>query len=462
MNKNPFHGSFPLPRPLQELSAVFTSAGFSSWLVGGAVRDRLMGKKADDWDVASDARPEDTLKLFPRCIPTGLQHGTVTVLFKGHSIEVTTLRTESAYSDGRHPDRVSWTTEIEEDLSRRDFTINAMAINLKDASLVDPFGGREDIKKNLIRCVGSPAERFCEDALRLLRAVRFASRLDFTIEPETFSAIAPLASRLSMVSIERIQSEFSKMLQSDVPSRALQILADTGLLAIFLPELDACRGVEQKGRHAFDVFTHLILAVDACPKERLDLRLAALLHDIGKPASRALDERGDWTFHRHEETGRRMAKDILSRLRYPNSIVDTVTHLVGEHMFHYEDDWSDAAVRRFIRRVGRKNIEDLFVLRRADMYATRKERPADTALMPFLSRIEAEDARGSAISLKDLAVNGKDLAAAGIVKGPWMGRILSELLECVTDSPDMNNREALLNLALRLDERRKKSQDAIL
>ena len=458
MNKNPFRKDLPLPRPLQELSAVFSAAGFSSWLVGGAVRDRLLGGTADDWDVASDARPEETLKLFPRCIPTGLQHGTITVLFKGHPIEVTTLRTESDYSDGRHPDKVSWTANIEEDRSRRDFTINAMVIDLKDGRLIDPFGGRVDIKNRLIRCVGNPAERFGEDALRLLRAVRFSSRLDFAIEPETYAALSPLAPRLALVSIERVQSEFSKMLQSEVPSRALRTLVDTSLLEVFLPELAACTGVEQKGRHAFDVFTHLALAADACPKERLDLRLAALFHDIGKPPVRALDERGDWTFHRHEEIGARMAKDILTRMRYPNSVIEKVTHLVAEHMFNYGDDWTDAAVRRFIRRVGREHIDDLFALRRADMYATRKERPADTALLPFLLRIEAEDARGSALTLKDLAINGRDLASAGIAAGPWMGRILNELLECVTDSPDMNNRESLLELARRLDERRMQSQ----
>ncbi len=434
---------------------MFKEKGFNLWLVGGAVRDMLLGRKNEDWDLASDASPEKIMAIFPRCIPTGLQHGTVTVLFKGNSYEITTLRIDGDYTDHRRPNSVLWTSDIQQDLARRDFTINAMAISLPDKNLLDPFMGQKDLALGLIRAVGRPTERFNEDALRLLRAFRFSAQLDFQIERQTLKAIPALATNLKYVSIERIQQEFSKILLAKSPGKTLEGLATFGLLNTFLPELEQCRGVEQRNRHRFDVFTHTVLATEAIQPIRLDLRLAALLHDIGKPACRAKSSSGSWTFYKHDEVSARMAKDILIRLRYSNAIIDKVVHLIREHMFFYEESWSDAALRRFIQRVGLEHLEDLFALRYADAYAIRALPLKTDPLKDLKARILNELKNNNALSLKDLAVNGEDLAKVGIEKGPWMGRVLQLLLETVIDSPEMNTEKALIKVAKELDRRKK-------
>ncbi|MDR3356889.1 MAG: CCA tRNA nucleotidyltransferase [Spirochaetaceae bacterium] len=444
-----------VPPLLRELAAVFNAHGKQVFLVGGAVRDTLRGAKSADWDLASDALPADVMRIFPGVIPTGIKHGTVTVRYKKHSIEVTALRADGGYTDGRHPDSVSCASSIEEDLARRDFTINAVAAVLPEGRVIDPFGGRADIEKKLIRCVGRAADRLNEDGLRALRAFRFASQLGFDIDGELLSAIKERPAMVNPVSMERVKAEFDKIVASGKPSAALLYMERCGLLELLMPELFLCRGVEQKGRHRFDVLTHSLLACDYAAGRgyRRTVRLAALFHDLGKPAAAKRGDDGVWTFHNHETLSADITRAIMTRLRYPNAEIDETTHLVREHMFNYTDDWSAGAVRRFLRRVGVENIAPLFDLRRADSFASSGKEPPPELLLDFRDRIASVLEAGRALSLKDLAVNGRDLLAAGIQGGKSMGLILNSLLEAVLEDPEMNSRGKLLEMAKKLYDR---------
>ncbi|GHU61081.1 HDIG domain-containing protein [Spirochaetia bacterium] len=440
---------------LKEVAAIFTGVGKQAFLVGGAVRDLYLGKKAQDWDLATDARPEEVTSLFRRVIPTGIKHGTVTVRYKGYSLEVTTFRTESSYSDGRRPDHIEYASTIEEDLSRRDLTMNAIALALPGGERVDPFKGLEDIKARLIRCVGNPEERFSEDGLRPLRALRLAAQLGFTVDEATLAAIPGALPTTAKVSPERIRDELDKTIGSPKPSAAFLPMEKTGLMGLVLPELAACRGIDQKGFHRFDVLDHSLLACDYAAREGFpqELRLAALFHDIGKPAVRKPDESGVWTFYQHEKVSAYMARNIGLRFRYPNAVIDRMVHLIAEHMFHYEDAWTDAAVRRFIIRVGEENLDDIYALRQCDAYATTGIEPEPSILAPLVSRIDGILARGHSLSLKDLAISGMDLIAMEIAPGKRIGIILGELLETVLDDPELNTREKLLEIAEKLNRR---------
>ena len=451
---------FPVPDILKEVSTVFHTAGFSVYLVGGAVRDFLLQKEASDWDIATDARPADVMKLFRRTIPTGIEHGTVTIIYKKKHIECTTFRTEADYSDGRHPTAVAYTASIEEDLSRRDFTMNAIAISLPDGAVIDPFGGREDIRQKCIKTVGNPIDRFLEDGLRPVRAVRFAAQLSFTIDDSTLQAIPQTLHITQKISIERFREEFSKMLICEVPLPGLQLLESTGLLTLFIPELAECRGVEQGGYHHFDVLDHSFLVCNACPAgaDNLHIRLAGLFHDIGKPAVRKEAADGSCTFYRHEAVSEKLTRTIMRRLKYSNSEIEKTAHLVAQHMFHYEPAWTDAAVRRFIVRVGKENISDLFALRYADVFGLTGSYGEPSFLAEFTARIDAILQADGAYSIKDLAVNGNDLIAAGIPAGRILGLILHDLLETVLDDPAQNTREQLLRIAAALYERIKRFQ----
>jgi len=427
--------------------------------VGGAVRDMLRSKKIHDWDIATDAAPEEVTAIIKaakgKVIPTGIKHGTVTVFYKKHNAEVTTFRTETGYSDGRRPDKVEYTSSIEEDLSRRDFTMNAIAMRLPGGEIVDPFDGTKDIKNKIIRCVGNASQRFNEDGLRTLRAVRFAAQLGFEIEENTLTAIPNALSVSAKVSHERVRDELDKILASPLPSRAFRLMEKTGLLHLFLEELAVCRGIEQKGFHQFDVLDHSLLACDYAAQNSYSqtLRLAALLHDVGKPSVRKLDERSSvWTFYRHEEVSCKIAQKILGRLRYPNTTTDNVCHLIKEHMFHYTDEWSDAAVRRFIARIGEPNLEDIYRLRRADAYAFSGKEADSSSLLQLTDRVKKILASGRAFTVKDLAVSGNDLISIDIPSGKRMGIILNELLETVLDDPAQNTREKLLEIAGKLNE----------
>lgn len=453
-----------IPDELKKMNEIFSQNGFEAYLVGGAVRDMLLGKKADDWDVTTNAKPEEVMKIFRRVIPTGIDHGTVTVHFSGQEIEVTTFRTESDYSDGRHPDKVEYAGHIEEDLSRRDFTMNAIAASLEDGHIVDPYGGVEDLKKGIIRTVGIPHERFMEDGLRPVRALRFASKLQFSIEKDTYSEIFEenVQKKIASISVERFRDELMKMMASPKPSVGLKMMEETGVLKIFMDELSVCRGCIQKddrGYHIFDVMDHNIYACDGAPKEKPLLRLAAFLHDCGKPASkveRTVEGHKINNFYNHEKYSVEIARSLMTKLKFSNAEIDYVCHLIENHMFHYESSWSDAAVRRFIVRVGLDSFDDLIDLRLADMYGkynadVRLHNSAGCAnLVELTDRVKALAAQSCALSLKDLKVNGKDLIAEGIPADKKLGKILNELFQTVLDDPEMNDREKLLKLAKKL------------
>src|SRR5574344_795723 len=457
-----------IPQDLQKVNDIFIAHHFKAYLVGGAVRDTILGKEMHDWDLATNATPEQVMSFFHHVIPTGIAHGTVTIHIFGHEIETTTFRTEAGYSDGRHPDSVKYAATIEEDLSRRDFTMNAIAADLSTGELVDPFHGQKDIQNKVIRTVGNPLDRFNEDGLRPVRAVRFAGQLGFSIEQATLSSLSNPAvlKKTSGISIERFRDELTKILLSKKPSISLKLLEQTGIMNIFMPEFTVCRGCLQadaRGFHEFDVADHLFYACDGAENFKeteiadnlLIVRTAALLHDIGKPASRTTEM---WQgheiihFHGHETAGASIAKKILTRLRFPTAFIDTVAHLVKEHMFYYEPVWSDAAVRRFIVRIGKDNLENLFAVRIADIYGMHNVpvvagSPTQLNLAELQSRIDKVTAEKSALSLKDLTVNGKDLITLGVPAGKILGEILNELLETVLDSPEMNDKEKLLSLA---------------
>lgn len=470
--------TIPIPEILQRINKIFTQNGYEAFLVGGAVRDLILGKEISDYDIATNAKPEDVIRIFHKVIPTGIAHGTVTILFMGQSIEATTYRIEKDYTDGRHPDKVEYASKIEEDLSRRDFTMNAIAASLADGSIVDPFGGQIDIQQKTIRTVGNPLERFSEDGLRPVRALRFAAQLGFEIEPETLKAI-PVTNHITKgISVERFRDEFVKMLKSPKPSVALNLMEKTGILKIFLPEFAGCRNVLQKdirGFHSFDVLDHLIYALDGVilaskNQASVELRLASLFHDIGKPAAKKVEKRPYFkdgketmedfnTFHGHEYPSAKIAKNVLAKLRFPNDTIKYVVHLVENHMFHYESTWQESAIRRFIAKHNTQILpfpevlQDLFYLRQADAYGKDGDEKVFTEgkwienLYEFKSRIDKELENQVAFSLKDLAVSGKDLIEAGFPAGKKMGEVLNGLLEKVLENPEINKKEVLLDLA---------------
>lgn len=457
-----------IPFVLQKLNSVFEENGYEAYLVGGAVRDVLMGKNPSDYDVATNAEPQEVTRIFKKVIPTGIAHGTVTVHFMKNEIEVTTFRTESDYSDGRHPDNVAFTRNLNEDLSRRDFTMNAIAASLKDGKITDPYDGQKDIKNKIIRTVGNPYERFLEDGLRPIRAIRFSAKLNFKIESETLKSIsAPeIIEKTKTISLERFRDELLKLMQAEKPSEGLKIMEKTGILGIFMPELMPCRGCIQtdfRGFHEFDVLDHLFYSCDGAPKEKINVRLAALLHDTGKPATKKIvpTPQGETvTFYRHEQYSAEIARKLLFRLKFSNAEIDNICHLIENHMFNYEPQWKDSAVRRFLVKVKAENVEDLFDLRLADIYGMRNTpvrlHDSQTAklLLEFKERIEKEQQKKSALSLKSLAVNGKDLMEAGIPGGKELGMILNELFETVLEDPAQNKKDTLMAIAKKIYENR--------
>ncbi|MDR2662675.1 MAG: HD domain-containing protein [Treponema sp.] len=451
---------------------MFNAAGKELYLVGGAVRDLILERDSADWDLATDARPEEVMGLFKRVIPTGIKHGTVTIRHRGVSLEVTTFRTESAYSDGRRPDAVTYTGSIEADLSRRDFTMNAAAVKLPEGTLVDPFDGRGDIRRRLIRCVGKAEERFAEDGLRSMRAVRFAAQLGFDLEEQTLKAIPAVLDAAARVAPERIREELDKTIASPSPQTGFIVMEETGLLKLILPELDACRGIEQRGYHRFDVLDHSLLACAYAARKGFsqEVRMAALFHDLGKPRVRNFvpsgDSHGDpedfsggpgpkgiWTFYNHEKESVRLAEGIMRRFRYPNAVTAKVLRLIAAHMFSYDETWTDSAVRRFLIRTGEDLLGELFELRLADTAGMAGTDPDPGAILPFRRRIESVLEKTSALSLKDLAVNGRDLMDMGVQKGKHVGIILKELLDAVIADPELNSRERLLEIAGNINKR---------
>ena len=451
-----------IPKAIRELCEQIHDSGFGVWCVGGAVRDVILSQARDsselpngDWDIASSATPDQISRIFRKVIPSGIEHGTVTVLWRDREVEVTTLRGECGYVDGRHPTQVVFLNSIDDDLARRDFTINAIAYDPIHDDIVDPHGGVADIQARCIRAVGDPLARFSEDGLRVLRAARFSATLDMQVDSDTLAAIRPSLDSFRKVSMERVRDEWTKSLKARQPSRAFGIIHDHGLLHITAPELAQTQGCAQNRYHRFDVWEHTLRTLDRIPPNSLVLRLAALLHDIGKPSVRAVHpQTGDNTFYGHEIIGANMADALMRRLRFSNDLRDQVTALVRHHIVAYESNWTDAAVRRWTNRVGPQRVSDILELARADVAAKGQDAAQQIQDLAELDcRIKSAIESNHALCLKDLRITGSTLIEElNLLPGPIIGKLLRALLEDVLEVPEHNERERLLGRARELFE----------
>lgn len=433
-----------IPPKAQYIIKTIEEAGLEAYAVGGCVRDSILGRVPQDWDITTSARPEQVKALFPRTVDTGLQHGTVTVMLDREGFEVTTYRVDGKYEDSRHPKEVTFTPCLEEDLKRRDLTINAMAYN-DTKGLVDVFGGMEDIREKKIRCVGNPESRFQEDALRILRAIRFSAQLGYKIEEETREAIAALAPTLSRISAERIQAELIKLITSPNPDY-IRVAYEAGVTKVFLPEFDrAMEAPQNHPHHCYNVGEHILHTLTAVRADKV-LRLAMLFHDIGKPEALSVDGEGITHFHGHAQIGADMTRDIMQRLKFDNDTINRVCRLVLYHD-HCNGVVPDMRiVRRAVNKIGEDIFPMLLEVVRADIKAQsdylRQEKLENAdKWQQYFERIQAE---GQCISLKTLAVTGSDLIAAGWKPGREIGKTLQKLLELVLENPECNVKEHLL------------------
>lgn len=441
---------FPVPLEVRSVADILRKAGFEAYLVGGCVRDLLIGRKPKDWDITTNAKPEDIQALFPDSYYTN-NFGTVGVLRETPDeslkiIEVTPYRTESTYTDKRRPDSVTFGSSLEEDLARRDFTINAIAYNEDKGQIIDPFKGQDDIKAKVLRTVRNPEERFEEDALRLMRAVRLVAELTFALDSETAAAIQKKSHNLAHVSRERIRDELVRILESDQPMMALVLAQQLGILELICPELVRGIGVEQNQAHSYDVFGHLMRSMQhaADKKWGIDVRIAALFHDVSKPETRRWSkEKGDWTFHGHEVVGARVTEKILHDLRFSRETIDKVVKLVRWHMFFSDPDQITlSAVRRIIRNVGEENIWDLLNLRICDRIGTGRPKEQPFRFRKYKAMVE--EALRDPISVTMLKTDGNRLMTKFHVKpGPRIGWTLNALLEEVLEDPKKNTEEYL-------------------
>ena len=435
-----------LPEKITYILNALTSAGYPAYVVGGCVRDALAGRAPHDWDVCTAARPEQVHAVFTGASvrDTGLRHGTVTLVLDREPFEITTFRVDGSYSDSRHPDSVTFTDDVEADLARRDFTVNAMAYH-PAAGLVDPFGGQADLRAGLLRCVGDPAERFTEDGLRILRALRFAARFGYAIEPDTAAAVHDLAPRLRSIAAERIKAELDGIL---LGARVAPILRDyPDVLAVVLPEIEPSVGFAQKNpHHRYDVWEHTLRAVEAAPPDPI-LRWTMLFHDLGKPATFAPDEQGVGHFYGHARVSAEYADGIMERLRFSNEERDAVYELVRRHDGVLVPD--KKSVRRLLGKLGREQFDRLLEVHRADNLAQTPELAASRAAELMSIRALADEiARDDeCVDLRRLAVNGRDLTSLGYAPGPALGAELRRLLDRVLDDPSLNEKETLLRMA---------------
>ena len=415
--------------------------GYEAFAVGGCVRDAILAKEPEDWDITTSAPPKAVKRLFHHTIDTGIEHGTVTVLFGNQSYEVTTYRIDGIYENSRHPKKVTYTSKVEEDLKRRDFTINAMAYN-EESRLVDVTGGMKDLNRHLVRCVGEPAERFKEDALRILRAIRFSAQLNFTVEENTAKAIMALASTLAKISAERIQTELVKILVSNHPEK-IQDAYLLGITGQILPEWDAMAGVSQNNpHHHYDVLFHTINAMKAVSNDKI-LRLTMLFHDMGKPQTRTTDEKGIDSFYGHEKASAEIAKKVMERLKFDKDTIKKVTKLI---LFHnYRLISTSRSVRRGLHNIGVELFPYYLAIRVADIKAQSSHRRRQkleeiVRIRDIYQKILREK---QCFSLKDLAVSGQDLINLGMEPGEAIGEMLNELLHLVIDYPELNEKERL-------------------
>jgi tRNA nucleotidyltransferase (CCA-adding enzyme) len=429
-------------------------AGHEAHLVGGGVRDLLLGRAPSDFDIATSARPEAVMALFGQryAIPTGLQHGTVTVLAGGpqkpRPVEVTTFRGEGAYLDGRRPSEVRFGATLQEDLARRDFTMNAIAYDPVAGHVTDPFDGQGDLARRLVRAVGDPNERFTEDGLRPMRAVRQATQLGFAVDPPTLQAIPKTLASFRKVSAERIRDELFKLVASAQPARGIELMRETDLLGEVLPELLEGVGCTQNRFHRYDVYNHTLATLDGARGDVV-LKLGALLHDVGKPRARQPREGapGEYAFFKHEYVGAEMSDTICRRLKMSTDEREAVTALVANHMFFYTAEWTDANIRRFVRRIGQDRIPALFALREADIVGRGFGEDPQKETRELTGRIEQVAAEDAALHISDLAINGRDvMEALAVPPGRIVGVVLERLLERVLEDPSLNTRETLLSL----------------
>lgn len=434
-----------LPDKVNKIIDTLMAAGFEAYAVGGCVRDSVLGRVPNDWDITTSAKPAEVKEIFPRTIDTGIKHGTVTVMLDKEGFEVTTYRIDGDYEDGRHPKEVMFTVCLEEDLKRRDFTINAMAYN-EQGGLVDIFGGMQDIQQGVIRCVGDPQERFTEDALRMLRAVRFSAQLGYQIEEGTKDAIRKLAPNLKLISAERIQAELVKLVVSPHPDY-LCVAYETGITKQILPEFDLCMETNQNNpHHCYSVGEHILHAMQAIEPDKV-LRLGMLFHDIGKPQTLTIDEAGITHNKGHAEVGEKMTRNILRRLKFDNDTLDKVLKIVRYH--DQEIGLNENSVRRAVSRMGEDFFPMLFAVQCADIQAQSDYMRAEKLQkLTYIKELyEGICRRQECLSLKDLAVTGSDLIALGMPPGKEMGTVLRELLELVLDEPKRNTREELLQIS---------------
>jgi len=449
-----------VPSEIKNITETLQEAGFEAYLVGGCVRDILIGREPKDWDVTTNAKPEEIQKLFPNTYYTN-KFGTVGVVNEKFScetlkvIEVTPYRIESEYSDFRHPDEVIFTTNLQDDLKRRDFTMNAIAYDPSKGHLVDPYKGQEDIKDMIVRAVGIPSDRFREDALRILRAVRFSIELGFAISSETIEAMEKESELVKKISAERICDEFTKIIMSDNPMGGVIICQQLSILNFILPELEKGMGLTQNSDHIYDIWEHSLRALNHSAERKwpLPVRLAALLHDVGKVPTRDWNkEKNDWTFYGHDVVGERITRKILERLKYPNKIIDKVTKLVRNHMFFTDiDKITLSAVRRIVRNVGPENVWDLMNVRACDRIGMGRPKEAPYRLRKYESMIE--EAMRAPVSVGMLKIDGaKIMEVTKLTAGPKIGFILHALLEEALDNPDLNTEEYLQKRAIEMSK----------
>lgn len=444
-----------LPEKAKYIIKTITDAGFEAYVVGGCVRDSILGRTPEDWDITTSAKPGQVKALFRRTIDTGIQHGTVTVMLEKEGFEVTTYRIDGKYEDSRHPKEVIFTPSLEEDLKRRDFTINAMAYN-EESGLVDLFGGMEDMERKIIRCVGDARERFREDALRIMRAIRFSAQLGYTIEQQTAEAIKELSPNLKNISAERIQVELVKLLTSPHPE-LLRIAYDTGVTKMILPEFDRQMETPQRHpHHIYNVGEHTLHALKEVEPDKV-LRLTMLFHDIGKPGTLTVDAEGVTHFHDHPAVGEEITKAVLRRLKFDNDTINKVSRLVRYHDYGNGVDPDLRIVRRGMYKIGEDIFPLLFPVRYADIMAQSdyKREEKLEILAKWESLYREIIAQKQCVSLKTLDITGSDLIAAGMKPGREIGSLLNTLLELVLERPEYNTREILLKEA----EKRIKQQD---
>lgn len=433
-----------LPRKAEDIIEKIQAAGYEAYAVGGCIRDSILGKEPDDWDITTSAKPEEVKMLFDRTIDTGIQHGTVTIMIGKEGFEITTYRIDGKYEDSRHPKDVTFTSNLKEDLRRRDFTINAMAYNSKDG-LIDLYEGVQDMKQGLIRCVGDAEERFTEDALRMMRAVRFSAQLGYAIEENTKKAIRKLAPTIQNISAERIRTELVKLMTSAHPD-FFRIAYETGITAQVFPEFDICMETEQNNpHHCYSVGEHILHTLSYVESDKV-LRLAMLFHDIGKPRTLTIDEEGITHNHGHAAVGEELTVRILKRLKFDNDTIDKVKKLVRYHDRKIETNAK--SVRRAVSDMGEDIFPLLFSVKYADIMAQSEyQRDEKLSELETLKSIYGRIIEGkNCLSLKDLAVTGGDLIAAGMKPGREIGTALHKLLEVVLEEPEHNQKEYLLSL----------------